>query len=93
MASRGTAETNKLQHNVEEQLDRLMQQLADLEQCKCVLLFQQVTFLTLLDLSAVFDSIDHSIIFERLSSWFGIFSTALSWIKSCLLNRSFYVNI
>ena len=33
-ASRGASETSKLQHNVEEQLDRLMQQLADLEQCK-----------------------------------------------------------
>ena len=35
-ASRGASETCKLQHNVEEQLDRLMQQLADLEQCKSV---------------------------------------------------------
>ena len=35
-ASRGSSETSKLQHNVEEQLDRLMQQLADLEQCKYV---------------------------------------------------------
>ena len=35
-ASRGASETCKLQHNVEEQLDRLMQQLADLEQCKYV---------------------------------------------------------
>ena len=25
--------------------------------------------------------------------WFGITSTALSWVKSYLLNRSFYVNI
>jgi len=38
-ASRGASETCKLQHNVEEQLDRLMQQLADLEQCKCVYVF------------------------------------------------------
>ena len=36
-ASRGASETCKLQHNVEEQLDRLMQQLADLEQCKSVI--------------------------------------------------------
>ena len=28
-----------------------------------------------------------------LSSWFGITSTALSWIKSYLQNRSFFVNI
>ncbi len=53
----------------------------------------QVTCLTLLNLSAAFDTIDHSIPLERLSSWFGITSTALSWIQSYLLNCSFYVNI
>jgi len=54
---------------------------------------QQVTCLTLLDLSAAFDNIDHFILLERISSSFGISSTALPWIKSYLLNRSFYVNI
>ena len=53
----------------------------------------QVTFLTHLDLPAAFNTIDQSILLERLSSWFGITSTALSWIQSDLLNRSFYVNI
>ncbi|KAK7476542.1 hypothetical protein BaRGS_00032222 [Batillaria attramentaria] len=34
MSSRGQQETSKLRHNMEEQLDRLMQQLTDLEECK-----------------------------------------------------------
>ncbi|RUS80062.1 hypothetical protein EGW08_012179, partial [Elysia chlorotica] len=34
MASRGEQETTKLKQNLEEQLDRLMQQLSDLEECK-----------------------------------------------------------
>lgn len=34
MASRGSQETSKLRHNLEEQLERLVQQLADLEECK-----------------------------------------------------------
>ncbi|XP_006642050.1 protein LZIC [Lepisosteus oculatus] len=34
MASRGKSETTKLKQNLEEQLDRLMQQLQDLEECR-----------------------------------------------------------
>jgi len=38
---------------------------------------QKVTCLTPLDLFAAFDTIDHSIFLERVSSWFGISTTAL----------------
>ncbi|KAK7094150.1 protein LZIC-like [Littorina saxatilis] len=34
MSSRGQQETGKLRQNMEDQLDRLMQQLSDLEECK-----------------------------------------------------------
>uniref|UniRef100_UPI00398E6488 protein LZIC isoform X1 n=1 Tax=Pristiophorus japonicus TaxID=55135 RepID=UPI00398E6488 len=34
MASRGKSETSKLRQNLEEQLDRLMQQLQDLDECR-----------------------------------------------------------
>jgi len=45
----------------------------------------KVICLMLLDLSATIDNIDHSIVLERFSYWFGISSTALSWIKSYYL--------
>ena len=43
---------------------------------------QQVTCLTLLDLAAAFDTIDHTVLLERLSFWFDIISTDLFWVKS-----------
>lgn len=36
MTSRGLSETNKLKSNLEEQIDRLMGELADLEECRYV---------------------------------------------------------
>ena len=54
---------------------------------------QQVTCLCILDLSTAFDAIDHSNLLHSLSSWFGISGIALSWIKSYLTSRSFYVKI
>ena len=46
-----------------------------------------VTVLTLVDLSAAFDTIGHNILTKRLSIWYGIFGTALSWFSSYLSDR------
>ena len=52
-----------------------------------------VSFLTMLDLSAAFDTIDHSILFNRLSSNFGIEDQALNLLKSYIMNRNQKVKI
>ena len=46
-----------------------------------------ITILTILDLSAVFDTIDHSTLLKRLSVNFGISRTALTWFLSYLTDR------
>ncbi|KAK7108418.1 hypothetical protein V1264_016162 [Littorina saxatilis] len=47
----------------------------------------KVSVLTLLDLSAAFDTIDHSIMTARLEATFGITGSALSWFESYLSDR------
>ena len=44
-------------------------------------------FLVLLDLSAAFDTVSHSIILKRLPSKFGVEGSALKWINSYLTDR------
>ena len=52
-----------------------------------------LSLLTMLDLSAAFDTIDHSILLERLQTSFGIDGTPLKWIKSYLSDRQQKVKI
>jgi len=54
---------------------------------------RNVVLLTLLDLSAAFDTVDHGILLYRLEHTFGIKNKALGWIKSYLTDRSQYVSV
>src|ERR1043165_5708511 len=50
-----------------------------------------VTLLALYDISAAFDTVDHSILLSRVSNTFGITDRALLWFQSFLTDRTISV--
>ena len=54
---------------------------------------RQAAVLIGLDLSAAFDTIDHSVLISRLRSVFGVSGAALQWVESYLSQRSQYVRV
>ena len=47
----------------------------------------ELTALSLLDLSAAFDTIDHDLLLSRLTEWFGIDGVVLQCVRSYLTGR------
>ena len=52
-----------------------------------------IVILVMLDLSAVFDTIDHDILFSRMENTLGITGQALAWFKSYLSGRTLRIKI
>ena len=69
--------------------ERIMLSITDSLLCKADNRF--VSLLTLLDQSAAFDTIDHTILLNRLSYSFGISGTVFKWFMSYLTDGTQFV--
>ncbi len=54
---------------------------------------KKVVILTLLDLSAAFDTVDHAILLTRLEKRFGVKGLVLDWFRSYLMDRKQFVSL
>ena len=53
----------------------------------------KITILTVLDMSAAFDTLDHATLLHRLEHIFGLSGFVISWIRPYLTNSSSFVKI
>ena len=74
-------------HSTETALIRIQNDiLSSIDRKQCV-------FLVLLDMSAAFDTVDHSVLLQRLADRYGIREKALQWVESYLSNRKQFVTV
>ena len=53
----------------------------------------QVSLLALLDVSAAFDTVDHGILLERLSTSYGLSGMAYTWLESYITGRAQIIHV
>ncbi len=68
-------------HSTETALNRIVNDILSAMDRK------KITVVSLFDFSAAFDTIDHTILLERLATNYNITATALLWLKSYLTDR------
>ena len=74
--------TNRINHSTETTLLKVKSDILHTMDTQIIVCLAQ------LDLSAGFDTTDHTILLHWLKTWFNITGTAVEWIKSYLTNRN-----
>ena len=59
----------------------------------CAIDNNESVILLLLDLSAAFDTVDHSILISKLHDSFGVNGTATAWFESYLMSHTQFVSV
>ena len=59
----------------------------------CAIKKGNIKLMVIMDLSAAFDSVNHSVLISVLEYYFGVSGTALAWFRSYLAGRAFKVNM
>ena len=81
-----SAQSYRKRHSVETAFLKIKNDLLNMNK-------QHVTLLVLLDLSAAFNTVDHSIMLKRLQTKLGVSGTVYDWFRSYLSGRSQCVSI
>ena len=79
--------TRSIYHCTETALVRVLNDIL------CAIDSDHSVILLLLDLSAAFDTVDHSSLLSRLSDLFVVNGTVLAWLESYLKSRKYYVQV
>ena len=77
---------SRAKHSTETALTKVVNDL------RCIMDMKKLSVLVLLDLSAAFDTVDNTVLLDRLHIPIGLSGIVFNWFKSYLTGREFYMD-